>query len=156
MHWRNAGILMLGLAALGLTGCASTLLPDLDARRWQCRRDDRLAGTWSSGVVMSQLGPGFERVTYNCDCSYKARSLILMLVIPLGGIQTGWYTSSEGVLVTESGRWTVPLRIESSYRFEGDRLVVQEGTVTIRYRKVRSLSCRRETTPPPVSPGAGW
>jgi len=147
---RNAGILMLGLAALGLPGCASTRLADLDARRWQCSRDDRLVGTWSAGVAMSQLGPGFERVTYNCDCSYKARAGILMLVIPLGGTQTGWYTSSEGTLITESSGVTAPLRIQSSYRFEGDRLVVQKGTTTTRYRKVGSQSCPRGTAPPPV------
>jgi hypothetical protein len=149
MHWRNAGILMLGLAALGLTGCVSTRLADLDARRWQCSRDDRLAGTWSSGLVMSQLGPAVERVTYNCDCTYKASSLILMLIIPLGGSQTGWYTSSGDKLITESGGVTAPLRLESSYRFERDLLVVQQGTVTTRYRKVRSQSCRRGTTAPP-------
>jgi hypothetical protein len=147
MHWRNAGILMIVLAALG---CASTRLADLDARRWQCSRDDRLVGTWSSGVSMSQLGPGFERVTYNCDCSYEARAGILMLVIPMGGAQTGWYTSSEGTLITESSGVTAPLRIQSSYRFEGDRLVVQKGTTTTRYRKVRSQSCPRGTAPPPI------
>jgi hypothetical protein len=152
MHRRNAGILMIVLAALGLGGCASTRLADLDARRWQCSRDDRLVGTWSSGAVMSQLGPGFERVTYDCDCTYKARSLILMLVIPLGGTQTGWYTSSGDKLITESSGVTAPLRLESSYRFEGDRLVVQQGTVTTRYRKVRSQECPRGTAP---YPGAG-
>jgi len=124
------------------------MLPGIDARRWQCSRDDRLVGTWTSGLAMSQLGPGFQRVTYECDCTYKTRGLILMLIIPLGGTQTGWYTSSGDRLVTESGGVSAPLRLESSYRFEGDRLVVQQGSETIRYRKVRGLSCPRKTAPP--------
>jgi hypothetical protein len=141
--------LTLTLAALGLTGCISTrVLPGLDARRGQCRRDDRLAGTWTSGLTMSQLGPGFQRVTYECDCTYKARGMVLMLIIPLGGSQTGWYTSSGDRLVTESRGVTAPLRLESSYRFEGDRLVVQRGTETVRFRKVSGLSCLRKTAPP--------
>ena len=150
---RNAGILMAVLASLGLAGCVSTqVLPGLDARRGQCDRDERLAGTWSSGFVMSQLGPGFEWVTYNCDCTYKARSMVLMLVIPLAGSQTGWYTLSGDKLIKESRGVTAPLRTESLYHFEGNRLIVQEGSTTIRYRKVRSQACRGAAIPPPPIP----
>ncbi len=133
----------LGLVACLLAGCTSLQLPGLDARRWQCSRDDRLVGTWATGIVVSQLGPGSGRITFNCDCTYKDSYTELMLILPIRGSATGWYTASGDRLITETGR----MRIESKYQLEGDVLVIQEGTQRVRYSNVRRRSCTRKTLP---------
>jgi hypothetical protein len=143
---RSPGIEILGLAACLLAGCTSTQLPGLDARRWQCSRDDRLVGTWATGIVVSQLGAGSGRITFNCDCSYKESYTGLMAILPIRGSATGWYTASGNALVTETGR----MRVESTYRLEGDVLVIRQGTQSVRYSNVKRRSCTRTTVPPQV------
>ncbi|HEY0553468.1 MAG TPA: hypothetical protein VGG20_04335 [Thermoanaerobaculia bacterium] len=138
--------LTLGLAASALFGCASSNLPDLAARRGHCERDDRLVGSWTTKISMSQLGPGFETVTYNCDCTYTARSWILLLIIPIRGTETGWYNASNGELVTVGGQFSS--RMEARYHFDGKTLVVQQGAEPERFSNVRHPSCKDKTLPP--------
>jgi len=149
---RALKILILGLAAAALAGCETSNLPDLAARRGHCERDDRLVGSWTTKISMSQLGPGFETVTYNCDCTFKGRSWILLLVVPISAAETGWYSSSNGALVTFSGQF--PSRREARYRFDGKTLVVQEGAEPQRFSNVAHQSCTDKTLPPQASPSA--
>jgi hypothetical protein len=152
MFSRPLKILTLALALIAVTGCSSSQLPGLAARRWHCDRDDRLVGTWSTGLAMSQLGPGSERVIYNCDCTYEGRSTILLLIFPIRATETGWYTAANGLLVTEGGQFSS--RSEMRYHFEGKTLVVELGAPPQRFYNVRLQSCKDKTVPPlqPTSP----
>jgi hypothetical protein len=138
------GFLILGLAGCALGGCFATAPPGLKPPRLPCDRDDRLIGTWTSGVHMSQLGPGFETLTYNCDCTFKGRSMILMLIVPVYASGTGWYTAADGKLATDTGSG----RTESSYKFEGKTLVIQQGASVMRYHQARHRSCKGRAAPP--------
>lgn len=138
--------LILGLALFALAGCASSNLPDLAARRGHCERDDRLVGSWTTRISMSQLGPGFETVTYNCDCTYQARSWILLLIVPIRATETGWFNASNGELVTVGGQF--PNRLEARYHFEGKTLVVQQGAEPQRFSNMSHPSCKDKPSPP--------
>jgi hypothetical protein len=143
---RALKILILGLALFALAACETSSLPGLAARRGRCDRDDRLVGTWATKISMSQLGPGFERVTYNCDCTYQASSSILLLIIPIRATETGWFNASNGELVTVGGRFSN--RTEARYHFEGKTLVVQQGAQVEKFPHVRSQSCKNKPLPP--------
>jgi hypothetical protein len=143
---RTLKILILGLAVSAFIGCETSNLPSLAARRWHCDRDDGLVGTWTTKISMSQLGPGFERVTYNCDCTYQASSSILLLIFPIRATETGWFNASNGELVTVGGRFSN--RTEARYHFEGKTLVVQQGAQVEKFPYLRSQSCKNKVLPP--------
>jgi hypothetical protein len=132
-----AALLLLLFAMFALAGCFSTRATGVRPPQLPCDHDERLVGTWRTGVHMSQLGPGLERVTYHCDCTFKARSTVLLLVLPISGTETGWYTASDGKLATDVGYG----RLESGYHFEDETLVVQQGTSVTRYHSVSRRSC---------------
>ena len=137
--------LILGLAGCVLGGCYVRVPPGRPKPpQLPCDRDDRLIGTWTSGVHMSQLGPGSEILTYNCDCTFKGRSMILMAILPVYAADGGWYTASDGKLATDVGYG----RTESSYHFEGKTLVIQEGASVMRYHNARHRSCQDRMAPP--------
>ncbi len=136
--------LILGLGGCALGGCYTGVPPGRPKPpQLPCDRDDRLIGTWMSGVHMSQLGPGSESLTYNCDCTFRGRSMILLLILPVYAADGGWYTASNGKLATNVGYG----RTESSYHFEGKTLVVQQGASVMRYHNVRHRSCQDKAAP---------
>jgi hypothetical protein len=128
------------LVATGLlTACTSSSLPPerLEAARLEsarCKTDPRLAGTWSS-YRTSQLGPGWMRFTFGCDCTYSSRVQLLWMRISERGI----YHLEDGEIVLErpggeTTRWPVEL--------DGERLSLEEAPGEVHaYERKGRLAC---------------
>lgn len=127
---------------LVLGGCASSSrLQDLDSRRGNCALDQRLPGKWKTKVGFSQVGPARYRMDLKCDCTYVARGVLVVGLLPMFLKDEGWYSASAGVIRFDGG---VNSSV-SSYSIADDTLVVDEGGGEVfRYRRTRRHSCSED------------
>src|SRR5882724_2494570 len=93
------------------------------------RKDAPLIGRWSTGCAMSQLGPSMTRYTFRSDQTFT------------GSFTTCWFLrlGGSGTYAVEGDR----LRLQTTDRtntarfyFDGDHLVIHEGSDTFRLRKL--------------------
>ena len=125
-HWGLFSCTILAVA----TGCLS--LGSAGAPQdFQCDLDPRLAGTWKSGLEMSQLGPAGMRFRIDCDCRYrvKARVFLFMTIRERGPVWTEPSTDSSSrdadgtiIFARASGDET-----QWPYRIEGEQLLLEEA-----------------------------
>ena len=105
-----------------------------------CILDERLAGSWKTGIRQTQMGRGYDEVEYRCDCSTRARMVLIDAKMTMK--DKGTFTAKDGALAESvNGRTT-----NYHYSFEDDTLVVVEdpdtGTDTFHFRRLSSLRCR--------------
>ena len=130
---------VLALGAV-LSGCVSTSVAPPDLGPGTCVLDNRFPGTWKS-TRSSQVGPASVSFTFGCDCSYESRSRVLLMSLR----EQGSYWADDGQLSFSraSGQVTT-----WSFRFEGDRLILQEGgNEAHSYERTKPRQC----APPPPS-----
>lgn len=100
--------------------------------------DPRVTGKWKTNFLFSQVGPGRYRMDLKCDCTYVARGVLLVGILPMLLKDEGWYSATEGVIRFDGGENASV----SSYSFDDDALVVDEGGGEVfRYRSVRRRDC---------------
>ena len=108
------------LASVVASGCVASLPagpPRFTAA--QCRIDPGLAGMWTDSR-MTQLGPGWMRFSFRCDCTYSGQARLLFAWIR----ERGQYRAADGRIRFErsSGAETV-----WPYRREGETLRLTEA-----------------------------
>ena len=127
-------------AGLIFLGCVSTSTAPANLSAGTCMLDARFPGPWKS-ARSSQLGPASMRFSFSCNCTYEARSRILLVSIR----EKGSYLANDGQLTFSraSGQVTT-----WPFRFEGDRLILQEGTDESRsYQRTKQRHCPNGTKP---------
>ena len=103
---------------LALVGCSSPI-----------RNDAPLVGRWSTGCVMSQLGPSMTRYTFRSDQTFDS------------SFTTYWFLrlGASGIYVVEGDRlrFQTPDKTNTArLHFDGDHLVIQQGSDTFRLHKI--------------------
>ena len=96
------------LLLAALTGCSSPI-----------RKDAPLVGRWSTGCVMSQLGPSMSRYTFRSDETFDASFAMLFMRLT----DTGSYRV-DGDVITFTGKskaWTM------RFDFKGDHLMLRDS-----------------------------
>lgn len=127
---RAAAGIAVGVVPLVATGCLS-LGTAVTPEPFQCTLDPRLAGTWKSGLEMSQLGPAGMRFRIDCDCRYrvKARVFLFMTIRERGPV---WSEPSSDASTGEADGTLVFGRASGDetqwpYRIEGEQLFLEEA-----------------------------
>jgi hypothetical protein len=124
---RHRVVLIIVTGALA-AACASIRLPAPRLVGEQCVIDPALVGTWTDSR-MSQLGPGWAKFTFRCDCSFSTRIQLLFARIT----ESGQYRASGGQIQFErasGGGSPLP------YRFDGGRLHLTEyASETYEYKR---------------------
>ena len=105
------------LFLLVLVGCSSPI-----------RKDAPLVGRWSTGCVMSQLGPSMTRYTFRSDQTFDLS--FTASFFRLSG--SGTYRIEDDRLLLTSPQKTNTAR----FGFDGDHLVIREGADTFRLHKI--------------------
>lgn len=102
---------------LTLVGCSSPI-----------RSGRPLVGRWSTGCVMSQLGPSMSRFTFRsdqtCDVSFTAWFMRLS--------DCGTYRVDGDTIILQGRRKTSTMR----FTFDGDHLLLREPGETFRLHKI--------------------
>jgi hypothetical protein len=123
---RRAGLLLCLLAA----GCAASSRAGSRA----CAIEPALAGTWTS-TRATQMGPGTISLSFDCECRYASRILVLGQTIDERGVYEA--TGDAIAFGRESGQITT-----WPYRLEADRLLLTEhATETHAYQRVSAVVC---------------
>ena len=132
----NPLALGIGLGAILLvTGGCVSLGTATQPEGFQCDLDPRLAGTWTSGLEMSQLGPAGMRIRIDCDCSYrvKARVFLFMTIRERGPVWSEpardeaaepGESAADGVMIF---RRATGDETPWPYRFENGELLLEES-----------------------------
>lgn len=116
-----------------MSGCASLVLPAPRFTPDQCVIDRALVGTWTDSR-MTQMGPGWMKVSLGCDCRYTSRAQLLFLRVT----ERGQYRAIGGQIFFEqaSRQFVAP------YELDGDRLrLTEHPTETHTYRRRSRPAC---------------
>ena len=105
------------LMLLALVGCSSPI-----------RSDRPLVGRWSTGCVMSQLGPSMSRFTFHSDetCHVSFTAWFMRLS------DSGTYRVDGDTITIQGKRKTSTMR----FTFDGDHLILREPADTFRLHKI--------------------
>jgi|GEM_PF-5178857 len=96
------------LFVLTMTACASPI-----------QKDAPLVGRWSTGFVMSQLGPSITRYTFRSDNTFHLSFTTWFM----RASDSGSYHSHGEVITLTGEQKTLTLR----FHFEGDDLVLRDS-----------------------------
>ena len=131
----SAALLLFGLSFACATSNPTASLQTPDLAGAHCTSDPRLIGDWSS-YRMSQLGPSWMRFRFGCDCTFQAKTNVLLLRARESG--TFEHTKDEIVFHRPSGATSWP------YRFDQGTLVFTESEdEEHRYRQTESRRCEQ-------------
>jgi hypothetical protein len=126
--------------ALTATGCFSLVSPAVNVSIDRCVVDPALAGTWTD-TRLTQLGPVWEKVTFNCDCTFTMRAQLLWARFT----DRGLYGATGAVL--HIGRTSGVLRWP--YRIDGDTLHMTQapGEVITYQQSGTARACQSSASP---------
>lgn len=143
MHTRSRDYVTVFLRALPvliLLGCVSSSVAPPSLSPGACVSDARFPGTWNS-TRSSQFGPSSMRFSFDCDCTYESRVRFLFL---MSIRERGSYSVKDGQLSFSraSGQITT-----WPFRFDGDRLILEESTQELHsYKRTKQRKCPDATS----------